>query len=81
MKDDSEKTFTITCTMKHRWVPHFLGHVKIYATFRRCRKFKSGSFYADGDGDFRPKFEWDKELPSDGKPINDVQGDRIYDAG
>jgi hypothetical protein len=40
------------------------------------------SFYSDGDGDYRPKFEWDeKTLDSSAKPIEDNKGDRLYDAG
>jgi hypothetical protein len=45
----------------------FFSYVEIYATA--------------WDGDFRPKFEWDDSLPSDAKPIKDVDGDRSYDAG
>jgi len=39
------------------------------------------SLYADGDGDFRPKFKWNAALSSEAKPIDDRRGDRLYDAG
>jgi hypothetical protein len=40
------------------------------------------SFYADGDGDFRPKFEYDKTmLPEEAKPIKNSNGDIYFDAG
>ena len=79
--ENSDKTFTITCTMKDRWVPHFLAMLKYMQHLGGMGSSRVVAFYADGDGDFRPKFEWDKELPSDGNPINDIKGDRLYDAG
>lgn len=39
------------------------------------------TFFSDGDGGFRPKFEWEKGLPANGKPVYDTNGDRTYDAG
>jgi hypothetical protein len=80
MKDEN-KTFTITCNMKDRWVPHFLATLKYMQHLGDVGSSRIVAFYADGDGDFRPKFEWDKELSSDAKPVSDTQGDRMYDAG
>ena len=39
------------------------------------------SLYADGDGDFRPKFKWSPALDCSKKPVQDINGDRLYDAG
>jgi hypothetical protein len=38
------------------------------------------AIYSDGDGDFRPKFEWDFEVEP-AYPKREVNGDRLYDAG
>jgi hypothetical protein len=77
---DTDKTFTIKCTMKDRWVPHFLAMLKYMAYLGRIGASRKVTIYADGDGDFHPKFEWDESLPTDVKPITDVNGDRFYDA-
>ena len=37
--------------------------------------------YSDGDGDFRPKFEWDSSLPMEAQPVKDDEDNRLYDAG
>jgi hypothetical protein len=36
--------------------------------------------FADGDGDFRPKFEFDIEF-EEVSPASEHDGNRIYDAG
>lgn len=68
--------FTITCEMKDRWVPSFLGLLKEMQYNGSIGHSGTVSFYADGDGDFRPKFEWDKSLP---EPATSNQSH--YDAG
>ena len=73
--------FTIKVRMKTRWVSHFLAMLKHMQSLGILGSSRMVSFYSDGDGDFRPKFEWDEKLPSDAKPIKDVKGDRTYDAG
>lgn len=73
--------FTVKCRMKSRWVPHFLAMLKYMQYLGGVGGSRMVSFCADGDGDFRPKFEWDEKLPSDAKPIVDKGGDRVYDAG
>jgi len=79
MQNDTE--FTIRCKMRSRWVPHFLAMLKYMQYLGGVGSSRKVTFYADGDGDFRPTFEWDKNLPSDAKSIRDMQGDRTYDAG
>jgi hypothetical protein len=40
------------------------------------------TLYSDGDGDFRPIFEWNKDLPEPAMPINELErGDMLFDAG
>lgn len=73
--------FTIEAEMKDRWVPHFLSMLKYMQQLGGLGSSRTVAIYADGDGDFRPKFKWDDALSSDAKPIKDDKGDRIYDAG
>ena len=74
-------TFTITCTMKERWVRHFLSMLKYMEQLGGQGSSRKVCLYADGDGDFRPKFEWSEALQSDAKPIHENDGNRLYDAG
>jgi len=80
MKHD-KTTFSITCTMNSRWVPHFLAMLKYMQQLGGLGGSRKVAFYSDGDGDFRPKFEWDTNLPSNATPIKDEDGNRTYDAG
>lgn len=73
--------FTIECEMKARWVPHFLSMLKYMQQLGSMGSSRTVSFYADGDGDFSPKFKWDENLPAKAKPVKDNNGDRTYDAG
>jgi hypothetical protein len=77
--------FTVTCEMKDRWVPHFLAMLKYMEQLGGLGGSRLVSFYADGDGDFRPKFKfrrpWLKPLPKPAKPRKDEKGNRTYDAG
>lgn len=73
--------FTINCEMEQRWVPHFLSMLKYMQYLGGIGSSRKVSFYSDGDGDFRPKFDWDEKLPSTVEPFYDVDGDRMYDAG
>ena len=77
----NRKKFTIECNMEERWVPHFLSMLKYMQQLGSQGSSRNVTLYADGDGDFRPKFTWDESLPSNVKPIKDVDGDRTYDAG
>lgn len=73
--------FTIECEMKDRWVPHFLGMLKYMEQLGDLGSSREITFMADGDGDFRPEFKWNEELPKVAKPVHDLEGDRLYDAG
>ena len=50
-------TFTITCTMRRRWAEQFLGLLKWWQMLGSIGSSRITLFFADGDGDFRPKFE------------------------
>ncbi len=40
------------------------------------------TFYADGDGDYRPKFDWmAKDLPKPDEGVKRTYGDFFFDAG
>jgi len=66
----SDKTFTITCTIRDRWIPHFLGMLKKMEYLGNIGASRRITFYSDGDGDYRPKFEWDEgKLPEPAKPL------------
>ena len=78
--------FNIKVTMNERWVDDFCSMLKYMESCGNIGHSSVVGFYADGDGDFRPKFEiyhdykqtkgyWkkdDKELP---------ELEVIYDAG
>jgi len=73
--------FEIKCKMRSRWVPHFLAMLKYMQQLGSLGGSRIVSLYSDGDGDFRPKFQWDESLPSDVKPSNDDGGNKTFDAG
>jgi len=73
--------FTVTVTMKDRWVPHFLATLKYMQYLGGIGSSRMVSLYSDGDGDFRPQFRWNSRLPSQVDPRSDHNGDRVYDAG
>lgn len=67
--------------MNERWIPHFLGMLKYMQQLGSLGSSRKVSIYSDGDGDFRPKFEWEKNLPSVAKEIQDDDGNKLFDAG
>lgn len=78
----SKKKFTIQVEMKDRWVPHFLSMLKYMEHLGNLGGSRHITFYSDGDGDFRPKFDWSEELNDETKPAKeDKSGNRLYDAG
>ena len=60
----ANKTFTIEVTMNERWVNDFCSMLHWMQSCGNLGHSSLVSFYADGDGDFRPKFtintEWEK---------------------
>jgi hypothetical protein len=79
--ENDHARFNIVCSMKLRWVPHFLAALKYIQHLGAVGGSRNVTLYADGDGDFHPKFSWSAELPSEAKPIKDLDGHRTYDAG
>lgn len=66
---NNEVTFNIQVTMKERWVDDFCSMLKWMESCGADGHSSLVGFYSDGDGDFRPKFEFDREFEKkDGRP-------------
>jgi len=78
---DKEAEFSVRCRMRARWVPHFLAMLRYMQRLGSVGASRRVSLFSDGDGDFRPRFEWDGSLPSGAEPRRDEGGNREYDAG
>lgn len=61
MEDNIE--FTVKCKMKARWVPYFIGMLKLMQNLGGLGGSRGIYFYSDGDGDYRPQFEFEGDLP------------------
>lgn len=89
----TEVTGAISYRMKRRWLPHFIAMLKTMQSFGNAGHSGHVAFYADGDGDFRPKFNFYvgttpvENLP---EPLNEVSAKKtnatldnvtLFDAG
>ena len=63
----SEVTFTITAKMEERWVNHFLNFLARMEIFGTIRHSELLAFYSDGEGDFRPEFNFSDNVKA--KPL------------
>lgn len=81
MPHADDKTFTITCTMRERWIPHFLGALKQMQRLGQIGSSRDVTIHADGDGDFRPRFIWPSEFSTAESRKTDSSGDTFFDAG
>ena len=79
--DRDIKEFTIKIKMKTRWIPHFLSMLQYMEHLGKIGSSRMVTLFSDGDGDFRPEFQWDEELSSEADPIRVENGNRVYDAG
>lgn len=81
----ANKTFNIKVTMNERWIDDFCSMLHWMESCGNLGHSSLVGFYADGDGDFRPKFEigidyekkngiWNTEKPLSPPEV-------IYDAG
>ena len=78
--DSNETEITIKVTMRTRWVPYFLGMLKYMQYLGAIGASREVAILSDGDGDFRPVFEWNVESEL-AEPRRDKDGHRFYDAG
>ena len=73
-----KKKFTVEVEMEERWVNHFMSMLNEMEKLGVTGSSQTVSIFADGDGDFRPRFkadtDWEEVEPSD-KETNH------YDAG
>ena len=74
------RKFTIECSVPERWVDYFCSFLKHLERNGSLGHSALVGFYADGDGDFRPKFSIKtKYEPSIVKKANKIP-EAIYDA-
>jgi len=76
-----EVEFTVKCKMRRRWAIQFLSMLKCMQYYGGLGCSREVGMYADGDGDYHPKFEWDIDIDSDANPVRDEDGNKLYDAG
>ena len=74
---------TIIADIPDRWVPTFLGFLDRLRYCGSVGMSRNTTIYADGDGDFQPKFDItsDCELPTPSEPSEDIRGNQVFDAG
>lgn len=82
----NDTDFTIKCSMKDRWVPYFISFLKTIEKDGEIGHSELIGFYADGDGDFRPKFKFDSSEVNDEfsnmkDPRHTTDSIDYYDAG
>lgn len=77
-----KRKFTIECEIPERWVDDFCAMLNSMQSFGNLGHSGVVGIYADGDGDFRPKFniqtEWDRARATKLEKFNPMA---IYDAG
>jgi len=80
-----KKTIKIEMTVKERWLPSFLGMLELMQSMGSMGCSRTIGFYADGDGDFRPKFKIDskelKEHETRLPVLQSPQGSSLYKDG
>lgn len=80
--DDKEVTFNVKCTMRKCWADEFISFLKHMESLGKAGCSRVVAFYADGDGDFRPKFEHDLANYRETTPTETIEGDfKLFDAG
>lgn len=68
--------FTVKCTMRKDWAVMFISMLKRMQYLGAIGSSRYIAFYADGDGTFRPKFDFDVDVPDDAKHANFYTPDR-----
>ncbi len=74
-----ESEFIIKVKMEDRWIPHFLAMLKYIQYCGSIGHSERVAIFADGCGEFRPRFEWDKSLPDEAEPVKKDDWNRLYD--
>ncbi len=73
--------FTIKVRMIPKWVPHFLAMLRQMQYLGAIGSSKWVSIMSDGDGDFRPTFEWANSLPEIADPRKSEDDEVRFDTG
>lgn len=69
--DNDEVFFTVKCTMRRSWAIAFMSMLKRMQYLGAIGSSRYVAFHADGDGNFRPKFDFvDVDVPDDFKDTN-----------
>lgn len=74
---NNEFTFTITATMDKHWVNTFCSMLKYMEHCGDIGHSSNITFYSDGDGDFRPKFNIDSPFEPNGFIFESENGQRF----
>ena len=56
--EHEEVGFTVECKMNRRWARQFIGMLKRMQQLGAVGSSREVIFYSDGDGDYRPRFEF-----------------------
>lgn len=82
-KDQSQEIkFTVTCKMRRRWIPYFLSALRKMQYLGSIGSSRKVCIFADGDGDFKPKFEFDnKVIDEKFIEVKEKDGTYFYDVG
>jgi hypothetical protein len=75
------RKFTIECEIPERWVNQFCSFLKHLERNGNLGHSALVGFYADGDGDFRPKFNIKTEFEKTGGFKTAKMPEVMYDAG
>ena len=80
--------FFIHARMEERWIPHFIAFLKKMQENGERGHSETLAFFSDGDGDFRPQFEFlvDDEIEATSRTVTPKQINpdwkvKLYDAG
>lgn len=79
--DSDNVSFVLKVKMYKRWIPHFRGMLEYMQRLGAIGSSREVGFMSDGDGDFRPVFDWPEDLAPAAEAIKDENGNRYYDAG
>lgn len=74
-----KKKFTIEVEMEERWIDYFMSMLNKMEYLGSIGASRNVSIFADGDGDFQPKFKTSIEWEKVGN--DDIDDENHYDAG
>lgn len=75
------RKFIIECEVPERWVDYFCSFLKHLERNGNIGHSALVGFYADGDGDFRPKFNIQTKYEKTNTKKTDKIPEALYDAG